>query len=864
MVKTHLIAIALATSFMTCSCSKISISQMRCEYLESPISVDTKSPRFNWSFTQHDDFFQKSFVLNIISKDGSYRWNSGEVESPLMFFQTDNLNLEPCSDYRWELEVTGSDGRKIRGESEFSTALFSKSDWIATWISDGESLDERRAPVLRKTFLSPGKPKRARLYISSAAFADIRINGKGISTTALNPGFTAYDKRNLYNSYDVTDLVNEGENVIHAVLGNGFYNVTDPVAVWDFDKAPWRGRARMIAELHIEYDNGRKVIVPTDGSWKASRNGKRYLANIIYSGDYIVADTDSDEALLPGYDDSFWGPAVSVEAPSAILAGQYMPTIGVDRKISPVSVQNYGDTVYVMDFGVNMSGYVSLTLSGKPGTKVHVRHGELLDENGRLDVSHMNEHFRAVADQEFQTDTYELGDSETVFKPLFCYHGFRYAELVSPEPFSVDIPSVKAEFIHTELEAASTFHSSEPDLDSIRAIVNRSFLCNAMGIPTDCPQREKNGWTADAYMSAETGVFNFDAANFYLKYIDDLIDTATDDGRVADIAPTSGWGYGFGPVWDAAIFIIPQTVYDCYGDIRGIHKAVGTCERYLAWIENMEDAEGAITYGLGDWCTYETATPNDFTSTCYYYLMNKILARFETLLGKDATRYEEKSGKLLALLNSPRFFNAEESTYSNGSQCALALALYAGIVPPDMENIVAAKLSDAVRSRDGHLDFGLIGTRTVLRMLTEYGYADQAYEMVMKKDCPSWRHWVLEGYTTSLEQWEPRPGIGLSYNHVFFGDVNAWMINDLAGINYDPEAPGFSHFILKPHFVRGLDRVEASYSSVAGEILSEWERRGRRILLSVTVPAGTSASLILEEGTKELKSGKHNITIWQH
>ena len=181
-----------------------------------------------------------------------------------------------------------------------------------------------------------------------------------------------------------------------------------------------------------------------------------------------------------------------------------------------------------------------------------------------------------------------------------------------------------------------------------------------------------------------------------------------------------------------------------------------------------------------------------------------------------------------------------------------------------MENIVAAKLSDAVRSRGGHLDFGLIGTRTVLRMLTEYGYADQAYEMVMKKDCPSWRHWVLEGYTTSLEQWEPRPGIGLSYNHVFFGDVNAWLINDLAGINYDPEAPGFSHFILKPHFVRGLDRVEASYRSVAGEILSEWERRGKRILLSVTVPAGTSASLILEEGTKELKSGKHNITIWQH
>jgi len=379
-----------------------------------------------------------------------------------------------------------------------------------------------------------------------------------------------------------------------------------------------------------------------------------------------------------------------------------------------------------------------------------------------------------------------------------------------------------------------------------------------MSIPTDCPQREKNGWTADAHFSAEIGLLNYDVVSSYLKWIDDLADAQREDGQITAIVPSHGWGLGIGPAWDAVLFILPETVYNYTGDIRAIEKIVPTCEKYLNWLSGMEQDGGIIPYGLSDWCYWEIDTPNDYISTCYYYLMNRTMARFQTLLGRDGTHYSDKADALKQLI-CERYYNNEAESFANGTQCALALALYMDLVPEGHEEAVAKSLSDAVAAYDNHLNYGVVGSKTVLRMLTKYGYVDQAYAIAVAPGEPSYADWVRKGYTTALEQWVAKDGLRMSDNHVFLGDIVAWMMSDLTGIQPDPESPGFTKFYLRPHFPEGLDNASSSYISASGRIVSSWKREENKVELNITVPGNTSATLQIGRTESVLGPGKHVI-----
>ena len=296
-----------------------------------------------------------------------------------------------------------------------------------------------------------------------------------------------------------------------------------------------------------------------------------------------------------------------------------------------------------------------------------------------------------------------------------------------------------------------------------------------------------------------------------------------------------------------------------YGDKRVIGKLYPTFERYFDWCESLENEEGLLTNGIGDWLSYNAQTPTDFTSSVYYYLDNKYMAEFARLLGRDSGKYEAKAAQLRDKINS-KFFDRSNNSYANGTQTALALALYAGLVPAENEEAVAANLRKAVVDNGHFLNFGLLGSKTVLRMLTKYGYVDDAYEMATKTDAPSWGFWIEKyGYGTLPETWTLHPEFhDASINHVFMGDISAWMTNDLAGINYDPENPGFSNVIIRPHFPKGLDSAKATYHSVKGVISSEWTRSGDSIDLKVEIPAGCTATVFTDK-VLNLTSGKHKL-----
>ena len=853
----YLTTILIASAL--CGTAHADVRNLRCEYLENPVGIDEAAPRFSWITTGDT---KGPFVVEVAASDkdlgkGNLMWKSAPVPAGRLTAVYSGAPLSSHSRYAWRVVADG----KASATSYFETAKMQARDWKASWISDGKDCEFEPAPMLRRDFTLEKIPADARVYVSAAGYYVLYINGKRVGDSHMDPGYTHYDKRNLYATYDVTPLLKKGTNTIAAVLGNGFYNCQSK-AVWDFERARWRNRPSMILELTGSDKKGAapSLIVATDGDWRTATGP--YTYNNIYSGDRYDARLNHDGWMKPGFDDSAWQKATVTAAPSPLLKAQAMPAIRPVETIRPKLVQSWGDTVYVFDMGKNIAGVAGLSVKGELGTHFKMQSGEMLKDNGRLEPGNINIYYNPEKPgEQFQTDEFILagtGKAES-FTPMFTYHGFRYVEVKSDRPVKLTDGNLTGYFMHTDVRPVGSFSSSNNLLDRIHRATMLSYLGNLHSIPTDCPQREKNGWTADAHVAVDLALLNFDGITFYEKWLNDFIDNQRENGNISGIIPSSGWGFGDwpGPVWDAALFIIPEAIYDYYGDSRAIERLYPTMERYFKWTESLEKEEGYLNNGIGDWLSYSAQTPTDYTGTVYYYLDNVKMARFARILGKDHTKYEQKAAGLKEIINK-RWFNEKDNTYANGTQAALGVALYAGIVPDGKEQAVADALHRAVAEKNYHLDFGLLGSKTVPAMLVRYGYLDDAYRMATHTDAPSWGYWIEDrGYTTLPETWTLSPEFrDASLNHVFMGDISAWMTNVLAGINHDPSKPGFEHFTVRPHYPEGLESAESTYDSVRGLIISSWKRNGDSVTLKVTVPGSTSAT-VYAPGPVKVGPGTH-------
>lgn len=848
----HTLAIAALTALT--GCTGHGAGSLRCEYLENPTGIDEQAPRFSWTV----DRSGQPFVVEVAESPeklaaGELLWQSEELPATTLSATYGGPALQSHKKYAWRV-VTGD---KVSDAATFETAKMNSADWDAAWISDTLDMEYEPAPMLRKEFSLESVPSQARAYISAAGYYDLWINGQRVGDSHMDPGYTHYDRRNLYATYDVTPLLHEGANTVAAVLGNGFYNCQSK-AVWDFERARWRGRPAMIFELREP--GADKPIVVSDTTWRTATGP--YTYNNIYSGDRYDARLEPAGWRNPGFDDSSWATAAAASAPSPVLKAQAMPAIRPVETITPQLVGNFGDTVYVFDMGRNIAGVSSIEVAGERGTHFKLSHGELLKDNGRLEQGNIDIYYRPEKPgEQFQTDEFILagtGEAET-FRPSFTYHGFRYVEVAADRPVTLTPDNIKGYFMHTDVAPVGSFACSEPLLGKIYDATMLSYLGNLHSIPTDCPQREKNGWTADAHVAIDLALQNYDGITFYEKWMNDFADNQRDNGNIAGIIPSCGWGYGNwpGPVWDAALFIIPRALYDYYGDTRAIERMYPVMEKYFEWAKANEKPDGLFTDGIGDWLSYKAGTPTDYTSSVYYYLDNKHMADFAGILGKDPAPYLAKAAALRDTINA-RWFDPADASYANGTQAALGVALYAGIVPEGREADVAKRLHDTVVANDYYLDFGLLGSKTVPAMLTRYGYVDDAYRMATKTDAPSWGYWIEKcGYTTLPETWTLSPEFrDASINHVFMGDICSWMTRDLAGLNADPSKPGFENTIVRPHFPEGLTSAEAKYRSVRGNVSSSWTRNGNDIKLTVTVP-GASTATVYAPDPVEVGEGTH-------
>lgn len=774
------------------------------------------------------------------------------------------MSLQPHTRYYWNVTVWDQKGRK--GETSdlawFETGKLDISEWTARWITDHQDKEHEPAPLFRKTFVVDKPVEEARVYIASAGYHELFINGQRVGSDYLDPGYTHFDKRILYVTHDITPFLKEGENVVAAVLGNGWYNIQS-VAVWDFHEARWRGRPAMMGEIRIQYEDESMDTIHTDQSWLTHTGA--YTYDNLYSGDRYDARLEEEGWKESGFDDSHWQEALVTQAPASKVVAQQMPGIWITEELKPVAMQTFSDRLYVYSFPKNIAGLTRLKVTGEAGTRITLKHGELLKANGRLEPGNIDVYYHPVKPGEvFQMDVFTLKGTgeEEVYMPAFSYHGFQYVEVESNQPVRLTEESLTALFMHTDIQPVGSFSCSDPLLNKIWDATMLAYRSNIHSIPTDCPQREKNGWTADAHIAIDLALLGFDGITLYEKWMNDFIDNQREEGDISGIIPSSGWGYGMaiGPVWDAAMFIIPNALYNYYGDTRCIENLWPTLVRYLEYLKTKE-VDGYLVHGLGDWVYWKSTTPNEYTSTAYYYLDYTLMARFVSLLGKDPAPYQQKAAETRELINR-KFFDSSTGVYANGTQAAQAVALSLGLVPEGKEQLVADKLQEVVAENDHFLDFGLLGSRTVPAMLTAYGYVEDAMLMITKTDAPSWGYWVeTMGYTTLPETWTLSPEFrDASLNHVFMGDVSAWMMNQLAGINYDERNPGFNHIRITPHFVRQLEWAKGSYRSVRGCIESEWQRKEGQVELMVTIPLNCTAEISVGDFSRQVKAGRHTFT----
>lgn len=705
------------------------------------------------------------------------------------------------------------------------------------------------AALLRKAFSVTKSVKEARVYVTALGSYRLHINGQRVGNDILTPDWTDYRKRITYQTYDVTKLVKSGENAVAALVGDGWYASG---LGWGLQRnlfGPNPVRLRM--QMHLAYTDGTEEMVVTDGSWRGAPSP--VLRSEIYAGETYDARLEQPGWDRAGFRETGWKSvdALPLEAHSRlIVSAQSAPTIQVTETLKPKTMTNPAPGVYVYDMGQNMVGWVQMKASGAAGTTVRLRFAEIVNQDGTIYTQNLR---RAEA-----TDTYILrgdrsGQPET-FTPHFTYHGFRYVE-VTGYPGTPGMDAISGQVFHTAVPVTGTFTCSNPLVNQIVRNTDWGLRGNLESVPTDCPQRdERLGWMGDAQIIWTTACCLRDMASFTAKWMRDVVDAQSPEGGFSDVSPRVVDMSDGAPAWGDAGIIVPYMAWRQYADKQLLSENWEAMEK---WMEYIHKANPDLLWknrrnnDFGDWVPANSTTPKDLLATAYWANDARYMAQMAHALGKDedAKRYETLHAGIKAAF--VKQFIKADGTVGNGSQTCYALALDYDLVPTELRAAAAQRLADDVRARGMHLSTGFLGTGSLLPALSSNGYNDIAYTLLQTETYPGWGYMIKKGATTIWERWNGDtgdPGMN-SYNHYAYGVVCEWLYRFAAGIETDPNAPGYSHFVLRPRLPSGetaLTYVKASQETPSGTIRSAWERKaGQPLTYAVTIPANTSATVYI-------------------
>ena len=839
-----------------------------CEYFVNPIGLDERRPRLSWQVSSQRRSAQQTAYQILVGQNpliatgptAEVWWDTGKVLSDnSLHIPYAGPALQPGQRCYWRVRVwDGHDAASPWSESAFwEMGLLDSSHWQAEWITpdwDEDSSRPQPAPLLRRSFHADSGIVAARLYATSLGLYELWLNGQRVGDAVLTPGWTSYDHRVQYQTYDVTHLLRAGDNILGAMLGDGWYR---GYLGHKGHRAVYGSRLALLLQLRLTYADGRVETIGSDESWRAS-DGPIRMSDL-YMGETYDARLEKPHWGEASYDDSQWQGVRLLAHPKAIVVAQDGPFVRRQEEIRPERILHSPKGETILDFGQNMVGWVRMQGRGPAGATVTLRHAEVLDQQGNLYTDNLR-----TAEQITRYTFKGLIETDELFEPHFSFQGFRYVA-VEGFPGQVTLDSFTGVVLYSDMPQTGAFECSDPLINQLQHNIVWGQKGNFVDVPTDCPQRdERLGWTGDTQVFIRTACFNMNVAAFMTKWLRDLSAEQQPDGSVPFVVPdalakikaaepdtphrsgAAAWG-------DAAV-ICPWTIYLCYGDTRLLEQQYASM---AGWVDYMHSRAGQDTiwrqdFQFGDWLDYRGAdarwpapvTNLELVATAFFAHSAQLLARAAGALGKlnDAQRYSDLADRVKAAFNDE--FVTPSGRIGPNTQTAYALALHFDLLPEPLRAAAAGRLAEEIRQVDYHLTTGFVGTPYVCHVLSRYGYTDVAYALLHQESYPSWLYPVKQGATTIWERWDGIKPDGSfqdaamnSFNHYAYGAIGDWLYRVVAGIELDPAAPGYKRIHFQPQPGGHLTYASASLESMLGRIESRWTLEGDDLHLTVTIPA---------------------------
>lgn len=847
--------------------SSCTVSDLRCEYQINPLGLGVARPRLAWRMTdERRGAKQTAYQIQAGSTPGAADlWDSGKVASD----ECRHIDCE-CGDLAsrqrvyWRVKVWDHAGNETDWSDDawFEMGLLDRSEWQGEWIGAsicGGPMTAPPTPMLRRSFNVDQPIARARLYITALGLYEATVNGQPITNATLTPGWTAYNTRVQYQSYDITEQVQAGENAIGVLLGDG----------WASGWVAWKGRqnyvdqARLLAQLEITHEDGSVTTIATDEQWKWATGP--ILASDLYMGTAYDARLEQPGWNTPGFDDSRWHAIERFEDTGTAIVASASPPVRPTMELTAEHENNAGGThlapTQIFDLGQNMVGRVRIKVRGPRGATLRLRHGEMLQDDGRL----YTENLRAAT----ATDYYTLrGEGEEVFEPPFTFHGFRYVEIGRIRSAQVELLELTGVVLHSDTPATGEFQCSEPLINQLQSNIQWGQRGNFVEVPTDCPQRdERMGWTGDAQVFVRTACFNMDVAGFFTKWTQDLRDAQPESGTYPCVAPNEDLcPEDGGPAWAEAGVICPWTIYECFGDKRILDEHYESMERFIEFLNNtsrdgirvLPSAESKdCRSGFGDWLAIDagehpgaTPTPKEVIGTAYHAYAANLMSKAAEALGKtdDAAKYRKLYQDVAAAFT--REFVTDTGRIAGNTQTCYLLALGFDLLPDDLRPKAVEHLIRAFEMRRWHLSTGFVGTPLIAPVLSRFGHTDVAYRILNQKTYPGWIYSILQGATTMWERWNSytkKDGFGPvgmnSFNHYAYGAIGQWMYATVGGL--DTVEAGYKKLRIAPEPGGELTHASSKLATMFGHAESSWKIADGRITLTVVVPPNTTAEVLL-------------------
>lgn len=823
------------------------LKDFRIEYMQNPIGLDTINPRFSWKLGSIEQDVMQSAYRIIVTQDLQNIWDSGKKDEDVsVLVEYAGPRLQATTLYQVQVEVWDNQGNHAVIKGHFETGLLKGSNFQADWITHPFPSEESAPPVFYKEFSVEKKIQQARIYTTSLGVYEIAINGTRVGENYFAPGWTNYNERLQYQTYRLDGML-ESQNKIEITVGNGWYK-----GIFGFTCTPnhYGDRVVALAEIHIVYTDGTKEIIATDKTWQVTTGPIR--SSEIYMGetyDSCFHESQSFDVGTASFDKNR-------------LVAQESEPVKITKRLPALQLITTPKGERVIDFGQILTGFVELRTKGQKGQMITIRHAEVLDKEGNF--------YPDTLRQAVSIDRLICNGKDQIFRPHFTFHGFRYIAIEGMDEIQLD--QFTACVLHSSLEETGRFVTSNAMVNQLQSNIQWSQRGNFLDIPTDCPQRdERLGWTGDAQVFAGTAAFNMNVASFFKKWLRDLASEQTEEYGVPHVIPNILGNQEGAAAWSDAAVIVPWVMYQTYGDLRLLREQYDSMKGWIDYITARCGANGLwqTGYQYGDWLGLDKeeisnertgATDVYLVANAYYAYSTELVAKTAKLLDKteDAVRYEKLYSQIKQAFNAE--YISSTGRLVSETQTACVLALHFNLAEERYKDRIRKTLENNIAKHKNHLTTGFVGTPYLCHALSDNNLHDLAGTLFLKEDFPSWLYAVKKGATTIWERWNsilPNGDFDTSgmnsLNHYAYGSIGEWMYRKLAGIN--PIEAGYKKILIKPQFIRGISSVDAAFDSVYGEIKSSWSCRAGKIIINVTIPANTTAIIVLPENPMPVEVG---------